>query len=269
MHDIRSRLLRCQHQTSSPPIDKSNDNDDNSRKGENINNKAKRILVVDDEPSICLFFKICLEINGFIVDAFESPINAISHIKNNMRAIIAAEEEHGGADSNNNYYYDLLIIDIKMPEMNGFEFYEHIENIFIKELRQKKIPRACFLTALDVIIEEEYAKRSFTWKAKPAFVRKPISAIALSKLASQLTATTSAGKNNSSQSSSTTTLLLSETRQMEEAPSCRYCGASMDDKAKFLFARKESIDNKVYFCNNPQCSGSNSVSSSSSTGYAF
>ena len=68
-----------------------------------------------------------------------------------------------------------------MPEMKGFEFYEEIDNIFIKELKRNKIPsRAWILKALDVAIEEEYAKKSLEWKAKPAFVRKPISVIVLS-----------------------------------------------------------------------------------------
>ena len=61
----------------------------------------RRILLVDDEPDITLSFNIVLEDNGFVVDAFNDPLLALSSFKQGI--------------------YDLALLDIKMPKMNGFE----------------------------------------------------------------------------------------------------------------------------------------------------
>ena len=68
----------------------------------------KKILVVDDEPDITFSIKVVLETNGFAsVDIFNDPADVISEYNNQPRTM-----------------YDLLIIDIMMPRMNGFELYE-------------------------------------------------------------------------------------------------------------------------------------------------
>jgi DNA-binding response OmpR family regulator len=69
----------------------------------------KRILLVDDEYDIALAFKISLENNGFTVDTFNDPEEALSNFKAGL--------------------FDLLLIDVKMPKMNGFELYREIEKI--------------------------------------------------------------------------------------------------------------------------------------------
>jgi CheY-like chemotaxis protein len=70
----------------------------------NEQNTKKRILVVDDEPDNSTIFKIALEDSGFDVDAFNNSTVALSAFKPN--------------------YYDVLIFDIKMPRMNGYELYK-------------------------------------------------------------------------------------------------------------------------------------------------
>ncbi len=69
-----------------------------------------RILVVDDEPDITLSLKLGLEDNGFEVDTYNDPLQVLPNFK---------------AD-----FYDLLLIDIKMPQMDGFELYKKL-NVFI------------------------------------------------------------------------------------------------------------------------------------------
>jgi PleD family two-component response regulator len=64
-----------------------------------------KILLVDDDDDILISIKHYLEDNDFIVDTFSSPLEAISAFKPEL--------------------YDLLLIDIKMPEMNGFELYQN------------------------------------------------------------------------------------------------------------------------------------------------
>jgi DNA-binding response OmpR family regulator len=66
-----------------------------------------KILLVDNEPDIALAFKIGLEDNGFTVDAFNDPLEALSNFK---------------AD-----FYDLLLLDIKMPTMNGIEISQQMK----------------------------------------------------------------------------------------------------------------------------------------------
>ena len=66
-------------------------------------------MIVDDESDIILPIKISLEDNGFEVDAFNEPLLALSNFKANS--------------------YDLVILDIKMPDMNGFELYREMRKI--------------------------------------------------------------------------------------------------------------------------------------------
>jgi DNA-binding response OmpR family regulator len=80
----------------------------------------KKILVVDDEPDVNLALKTALEENDFEVDVFNDPLLALENFK-------AA-------------YYDLLILDIRMPKMNGFELYREIKKL------DNKV-KVCFLTA--------------------------------------------------------------------------------------------------------------------------
>ena len=82
----------------------------------------KRILIVDDEPDIANLYKLSLECDGFVVDAFNDPLLVLS----NYRARI----------------YDLLLIDIKMPQMNGFELYQKLRNLGDN-------PKVCFITAFE------------------------------------------------------------------------------------------------------------------------
>jgi len=85
-----------------------------------------RLLLVDDEPDIIFTFKKGLEANGFVVDAFIDPVLALSNFKPGV--------------------YGLLLLDVKMPQINGFELYEKIRKIDSKV-------KACFITAHEVYYE--------------------------------------------------------------------------------------------------------------------
>lgn len=80
----------------------------------------KRILMVDDDTDVNTTLRTVLEANGFNVDSYEDPLLALSNFK--IR------------------FYDLVILDIKMPEMNGFSLYREIK-------RLDKTVKVCFLTA--------------------------------------------------------------------------------------------------------------------------
>jgi two-component system, OmpR family, response regulator ChvI len=105
----------------------------------------KRILIVDDEPDVNLILKMVLEGDGFQVDTFDAPLLALEYFRNGL--------------------YDLMILDIKMPKMNGFELYKEIRKI------DEKI-KTCFLTAGETY-DPVYADISNQLGAN-CFIRKPI-----------------------------------------------------------------------------------------------
>ena len=64
----------------------------------------KRILVVDDEKDVLLIIKRTLENWGYVVDTFFRPEEALGHFQKNVHT------------------YDLILCDIRMPGVSGFEF---------------------------------------------------------------------------------------------------------------------------------------------------
>ena len=113
-----------------------------------------RILLVDDEPDIALAFKIGLEDNGFVVDAFNDPELASANFKDGL--------------------YDLLLLDIKMPKMNGIEFYQRMKEI------DKKV-KVCFITASEIHYYEKITKELLPTLGARRLIRKPIKIIDLVK----------------------------------------------------------------------------------------
>ena len=87
----------------------------------------KHIFVVDDEADIVSLIERGLVKNGFKVDVFTDPVEALSHFKPDL--------------------YDLVLLDIKMPKMNGFELYREIRKIDSKV-------KVCFVTAFEVYYKE-------------------------------------------------------------------------------------------------------------------
>jgi two-component system, OmpR family, sensor histidine kinase VicK len=71
--------------------------------------KMKRIFLVDDDYDHTITFKMGLELAKFQVDAYNDSAIALSKFKPD--------------------YYDLLLIDVKMPKIDGFELYEKIKEI--------------------------------------------------------------------------------------------------------------------------------------------
>jgi DNA-binding response OmpR family regulator len=109
------------------------------------NNNKKRILFVDDEPDITWLYKTALERNGFEVQTFQSPISALENFKPGS--------------------YDLLLVDIKMEEMDGFELYDKIS-------KMDNNINVCFLTAATEYYDKY--KERYSWLQKECFITKPI-----------------------------------------------------------------------------------------------
>jgi DNA-binding response OmpR family regulator len=106
----------------------------------------KKILVVDDEPDLTKSCSLALEDHGFKVDTFNDPLEALSNYKPD--------------------YYDLVILDIKMPKMDGFQLYNEIK----KKDHKAKV---CFLTASELYYEE-FRKKEYCALDRNVFIRKPI-----------------------------------------------------------------------------------------------
>jgi FixJ family two-component response regulator/predicted transcriptional regulator len=104
-----------------------------------------RILIIDDESDITSALKNGLELQGFKVDVFNEPLKALSDYSVGT--------------------YNLLILDVKMSKMNGFELYK-----LIRKLDKKII--VCFWTAFEVCYEE--LKKIFPAMDEKYFIRKPI-----------------------------------------------------------------------------------------------
>ena len=114
----------------------------------------KRILVVDDEPDIAMTLKLGLESSNdddnkkikFEVYSYTNPVEALSEFKPN--------------------FYDLLLVDITMPLMNGFEL---CEKILLLDLNIG----VCFMTAGEInqeAIRELYPLRTIGG----CFIKKPV-----------------------------------------------------------------------------------------------
>lgn len=116
--------------------------------------KNYKILLVDDEPGITQTFELGLQQYGFEVDSFNNPISALAAYKPAT--------------------YDLLLFDIRMPIMNGFELYKEIRKLDDKA-------KICFITAYE--IDDQDFRKSFPTMTLRHFIQKPIT---MDKLAREL-----------------------------------------------------------------------------------
>ena len=106
----------------------------------------KKILLVEDEQDLSVVFNMVLEDGGYEVNCFTDPLLALKNF------------EAG--------FYDLVILDIKMPEMDGFELHRQLKKI-------DNAVKICFLTASEMYYEE-FRKEEFCGLDKDLFLRKPI-----------------------------------------------------------------------------------------------
>jgi two-component system, OmpR family, response regulator ChvI len=109
-----------------------------------------KILVVDDDHDVAITLKAILEeeeesSKGFELDVFNDPGLALSNFKAG--------------------WYDLLLLDILMPKMNGFELYQQLKNIDDKV-------KVCFITAYEIYYRA--LRDLFPTIEVDCFIAKPI-----------------------------------------------------------------------------------------------
>ena len=112
----------------------------------------KRILLVDDDPDLTLTFKAGLDGHyygdkkRFEVFTYNDPLLVVKEFKP--------------------HFYDLLLTDIYMPNMNGFQLCQKLLELDVNI-------RVCFISALEINIHalrELYPNVSFG-----CFIKKPVS----------------------------------------------------------------------------------------------
>jgi CheY-like chemotaxis protein len=116
---------------------------------------VKSILVLDDNPDILLTFKEGLEAENnkkrnndnvfFEVFTYNDPILALAEFKPN--------------------FYDLMLIDINMPKMNGFDF-------CVKALEIDVNPKVCVMSS--GLINQEALREQYPSLSVGCFIKKPI-----------------------------------------------------------------------------------------------
>jgi DNA-binding NtrC family response regulator len=109
---------------------------------------TKNILFIDDEKDVTFAMKIILEETGlYHVGTFNDPESAVKKFKPN--------------------FYALVIIDIMMPKMSGFELYEHLKKL-------DPDLKVCFLTASEMY-HQEVREVDHCALNEDLFLQKPIS----------------------------------------------------------------------------------------------
>jgi DNA-binding NtrC family response regulator len=106
------------------------------------------IMIVDDEIDIGTLMKLSLQKCGFNVDSFTDPFFALEHFHLNSKD------------------YTIVISDIRMPGINGFEFVRKIREV------KPKI-KVLLMTAFDInttLFSEELLATKVN-----GFIQKPIS----------------------------------------------------------------------------------------------
>jgi DNA-binding response OmpR family regulator len=109
---------------------------------------SHKILVVDDEQDIVFTLKTILTEAGFSVDAFTNPSIAFEMFRPEK--------------------YELIILDIRMPGLNGFELY-------MKLLEQDNSIKVLFLTAVNEFSMYAKFKSSVSpMSGKRYYLQKPV-----------------------------------------------------------------------------------------------
>jgi DNA-binding response OmpR family regulator len=113
---------------------------------------TKRILIVDDDPDITFTFKKAFEANrisgnksSFHVNTYNDPLVALSEFKPD--------------------FYDLMLIDINMPKMNGFELSTKILELDVNV-------RVCFMSS--GLINQEALREQYSSLSIGCFIKKPV-----------------------------------------------------------------------------------------------
>jgi DNA-binding response OmpR family regulator len=122
-------------------------------KKEKLSPNVKRILVVDDDPDITLTFK-----KGLEEENETSGNKVVLQVFSYNDSLVALSKFKPD-------FYDLLLIDINLPKMNGFDF-------CMKVLEMDINPRVCFMSS--GLINQEALKEQYPSLSIGCFIKEPV-----------------------------------------------------------------------------------------------
>ncbi|HJT46577.1 MAG TPA: response regulator [Nitrososphaeraceae archaeon] len=111
-----------------------------------LSKKGRRILLVDDEPDLCMVYQIVLEDAGFECVSYMDSVKALQEFRP--------------------AYYDLILLDIKMPVLNGFELCKKI-------LEVDRAVYIIFITASEEYYEK-FRSQHYPELGKINYIQKPV-----------------------------------------------------------------------------------------------
>jgi len=109
--------------------------------------QPKKILIIDDELDVTITLRMVLEQNGFKTDYYTNSVLAYKNFRDGL--------------------YDLVLLDIKMPVVDGFTLYQKIK-------RTDSRVKICFLTASEFFHEQIRKEQGFDGFNQECFLRKPV-----------------------------------------------------------------------------------------------
>jgi DNA-binding NtrC family response regulator len=109
--------------------------------------KVSSVLLIDDEPDILTILKRSLELAGMNTYGFTNPVLAVEHFRNNANS------------------YDIVVTDIRMPHMNGFQVARAFKEI-------KPDIKIAFITSFE--INDTEFKRILPSTKVDVFITKPV-----------------------------------------------------------------------------------------------
>ena len=110
------------------------------------------VLIVDDDPDITKLYSTALEGEGFKIDTYNDPRKALSDFKPD--------------------YYDISLLDVKMPDMNGFDLYKEMKKL-------DSNMKICFITGYEV--NYKALQEIFPDMTQESYISKPTAVSDLKK----------------------------------------------------------------------------------------
>ena len=131
----------------------------------------RRILIVDDNPDITLTFKKVLEDpSDDRTDESQIDTNILNAKKKIPFKVITYNDPFLALSEFKPNFYHLVLVDINMPKINGFDFSTEI-------LKRDANPRICFMSSGQ--INQEALKEVYTTLSIGCFIKKPITSLEL------------------------------------------------------------------------------------------
>jgi CheY-like chemotaxis protein len=113
-----------------------------------MNEKVKKVMVIDDEDDVIFLLKTLLDQMGFKVSAFTDSVLALQAFKAGV--------------------YDLAILDIRLPGLDGFELYERLKRI-------DNSLKVCFFTASEPYYRNSEREQHSVLIKECPIIQKPVS----------------------------------------------------------------------------------------------